>query len=193
MKRKLGLDFDDVLCDLSGGLARWHNRYHGTNYERKDIVSYHMRDLWGCTLEVQNRRIYEFYLSAEHASTEPVAGASLVLPMLEEQYEISVISARPESVRAQTTEWLEEHFPSLVDKLHLTNRFGVGPELKKSELCVRQGIEVFVDDAQVHHVDLLPVVPRVILFEAPWNREYALTIPRHQRVRSWYGLAMRLV
>ncbi len=191
-KPVLGLDLDDVLMDFNRSLADWHNAHHGTSYCREDIVSYQLSELWGTTRDESVRRICEFYHSPEHAVARCMSGAEFVLPELEEQYEVVVISARPERARGETLAWLEGHFPTLVDKLHLTNRFDMGPELLKSEICKRLGVETFVDDAPMHHEDVSRVVTTSLLFEAPWNREYALGLPQNQRVRSWHDLGFRL-
>ncbi len=193
MKKKLAIDHDDVVMGFNAALCCYHNARYGTTLTRADITSYHLKDIWDTTTEEAHRRIFDFYCSKEHEEAEPMPGAKKVIEMLEEHYEIEVITARPERFRPQTLAWLEGHFPQLVDRVHFTNRFGdTGKEILKSEVCARIDAEIFVDDAPMHHEDVARVVPRTILFEAPWNREYAATLPQKQRVRSWYGLAMRL-
>lgn len=190
---KRGFDFDDVLFDTNRAICRWHNAHFNTRFTRDDIKSYHLDEIWGVSREEGIRRVFEFYHSKEHAETELLPGVARLVPRLMERDELVIVSARPNSVLGHTQELLARHFPALVDSLYLTNRFGVGPEIHKSELCTRFELESFVDDAQHHDEDVATVVRQPILFETPWNRSYAATLPPHRRVRSWHELAMRLL
>ncbi len=190
---KRGFDFDDVLFDTNRAICRWHNARFNTQFTRDDIKSYHLYELWGVSREEGIRRVFEFYHSEEHMETELMPGVARALPRLLERDELFIISARPNGVLGHTQELMGRHFPELVDRLYLTNRFGAGPEIDKSELCKRFDLESFVDDAPHHDEDVAKVVRQPVLFETPWNRSYAATLPPHRRARSWYGLAMRLL
>ena len=191
-KPAFGLDLDDLFFDTFRAIILWHNIHYGTRDTHEQMVSYHLCDLWGITSTEANRRVYEFYHSPEHANMPLKSGAKEVVPMLESENSLFIFTARPTSVLAHTQELVGKHFPMLTDRVYLTNRFGAGPETLKSDLCVRFQVQKYVDDAVHHHEDVSRVVPQTLLFEAPWNREYALRLPQSQRVRSWYGIAMRL-
>ena len=49
----------------------------------------------------------------------------------------------------------------------------------------RLGVEVFVDDAPPHVEEVAPFVRQALLFDAPWNRDYAPSHPNIRKVRSW--------
>jgi hypothetical protein len=191
-KTVLGLDLDDLLFETFDAIIVWHNAHFGTNHSNKDMVSYHLCDLWGTTPTEANRRVYEFYYSSDHATMRLLPGVACVIPMLEATHEIQIFSARPQAVLGPTQDLVARHFPNLADRVHLTNRFGVGPEIAKSELCVRFKVEQYADDASHHHADVAKVVKDPILLETPWNRDYAATLPPRQRARSWYGIGILL-
>lgn len=192
-RKRIGLDFDDLLFDLMTQLCLWHNAKYGTKNVRADLTTYDIFAVWGVTKEEGLRRAREFYPSMEHAAMQPVQGAKQVVPMLLEQVDIEIVSARPELARGETLGLLEEHFPMLVDKLHLTNQYGFGAAETKSAICRSLGLEAFAEDAAHHHEDVRQVVEQTYLYRTPWNRAYAETLPKNLVVSSWYGLGMKLV
>lgn len=193
MKKRIGLDFDDLLFDCMSSVAGWHNRCYGTNYSRADMHTYDLWTIWRVSEHEAYRRFREFYLSPEHARMQPMPGAAVAVPMLLAQVDVCVVSARPELARAETLELLEAHFPSLVDHLHLTGASAGRPARKKSEVCKKLALDAFADDAEHHHRDVSSIIPDTYLFRAPWSASYAETLPRGKVVTSWYGLGAKLV
>jgi len=189
MARMIGFDLDDVLMDFNTGLCVFHNAHYGTSLVREDITSYHLEETWGCDREECIRRVGEFYNSPEHDATQPILGAVKVVHELQKDgASVVVITSRPESMSDQTFSWLKKHFPSLAkaNSVHFTSHFfHKETGVTKSDICRNLGVKVFVDDAPFHVQDVAPVVEEVLLFDAPWNRGYVLTLQNIRRVHSW--------
>ena len=192
-RKRIGIDFDDLIFDLMTQLCLWHNTRYGTANVREDFTTYDIWLIWGVTRDESLRRAREFYPSREHAAMLPLQGAKEVIPMLLEQVDVEVVSSRPELARGETLGLLEEHFPQLVDHLHLTNQYGFGASQRKSEICRTLGLQAFAEDAAHHHQDVQQVIEQTYLYRTPWNSTYAATLPQRLVVSSWYGLGARLI
>ncbi len=187
MGRLVGLDLDDVLIDFNSGLCIFHNARYGTSLTREDITSYYLEDIWKCDRVECERRIEEFYLSPEHEAMRPVPGAVEAVRQLQENgRDVVIVTSRPERASAPTRLLLEEHFPVLVDSVYFASHFFRGEAKKtKGEICKDLGAKAFVDDAPFHIEEVAGVVEHALLFKAPWNKNYKLSLPNVQEVKSW--------
>ena len=187
MKKKvIGLDLDDVLVDCNSALQSFHNARYGTRLTREDITTYSLGEMWGCSREEAGRRIDEFFDSPEHDTISPVPGAVDAVRELQQKCTVIVVTGRPKSASRQTRALLAKNYPTLVDSIHFAgSHFGREGEMTKGDLCRTFGVEMFVDDAAHFAEDVASVVERVLLFDTPWNRDHALSLPNMQRVHSW--------
>lgn len=185
-KVRVGVDLDDVLIDCNTALCEFHNRRYGTSYRRADVRSFHLHEVWNCSIEEVTRRIGEFYDSPEHAKAVPIKGAVAAILKLQERDELAaVITARAESAREVTEALLACYHPSLTRLVTYTNHG------KKATVCKELGVQVFVDDAGHNAEDVASVVELSLLFDAPWNRGYVPSRSNLHRVYSWQeALAM---
>jgi len=181
MKKIIGIDFDDVIVSTNEALAQWHNRAYGTSYQKKDIVQWDLGPLWNCSREEQMRRIDEFYCSSEHSSVLPICGAIEAIDTLRKENFLCVVTARPKHSRVPTLSLVERYTPFLSDKIYFTGD-GV---FTKAEMCIRFGIEVFVDDNldNAYCISALTGI-HVLLFDNPWNQVEELP-SNVERVYSW--------
>jgi uncharacterized HAD superfamily protein len=97
-KKVFGLDFDDVLMDFYPSLCLFHNENYGTSLSKEDVHSYYIQDIFGCTTEEAMERVWNFYHSTKHHDAKPVSGAMEALQVLEEEYDLHIITARPERI-----------------------------------------------------------------------------------------------
>lgn len=168
----IGVDFDDVIMQTNKAMALWHNRVYGTSYKREDVYTYDLTKIWRCTHEEMAQRIREFYYSAEHAEITPFDSAVESLKLLGDK-ELHVITARRQEHRDITFELVNKHAPFLVPNFHFPNANTskrLNTSLRKSEICMEIGVEVFIDDHLTYALDVASVGIPVFLFNAPWNQ-----------------------
>ncbi len=192
-KKKVGVDLDDVLLNLSPALCAYHNARHGTNLVRDDIKDY---DLWNI-LECSKEEVYElveaFYDSPEHLAALPVSGAHEALQALMERYEFAIVTAKPKRLRDMTQKWIDRHFPGIFTSIHFTGNYHLDPTMKpgKRAICEELGIGIFIDDALSNIHDLAPIMDRVFLLDSPWNRQ-EVPYDSVTRVFSWDDIREQL-
>ncbi|MDO8523756.1 MAG: hypothetical protein Q7R74_00835 [bacterium] len=195
-RKILGVDFDDVLLDNNTSVARFHNERYGTSYVKEDNVDYFFEHLWGVSTDEVIRRLDEWADSEYHKDAPIIDGARDALKKLKSRYDIVIISARPESSREVTEEWLQRHLPDFVSGIHFTGRVNHGSitgTRKKSDVCNALGVSCFVEDALHWAEDIAAHAPHteVLLFDSPWNRS---EIPEGvTRVHSWEDIVSRLM
>lgn len=174
MKKVVAIDFDDVLFDCNVALSKFHNHHYGTSYNKNDIRSWHLSELWGCTEEEAVRRLNEFVQTDFHHDANQVAGADRALTLLNERgYTPVIVTARTEDSMPQTVSWLEKNMPNLYSAIHFTNYFHSDPSKKKtkSEICLELDALVLVEDGTHNATDAASKNIPVLLFDTPWNQE----------------------
>ena len=183
-RRKIGIDFDDVIYGFNRAYCDFHNAKYGTNIAYEDISQYEMEKTWGISLQECVKRVDEFYFSTDHAGAKPVEGSLRGIGILKRDNDLHLITSRREDVRAQTTSWLEKHFPNTFAEIHFTNQFGSTKKKRlKSEVCKELGIDVMVEDALHYADDLSTKGVRVLLLDTPWNQGQVPELV--SRVDSW--------
>lgn len=179
----LALDFDDVLFDCNSALRTFHNKRYGTKLTRHDHFSYWLGEVWKCPEEEAIRRVNEFFFSPEHTHAQPLPFAQEALRMLNETYDVTIVTSRPENVRDLTLVWLNEHFPKLYSHAYFTGEFDHSKTLRKSDVCNQIRAEYLVEDSLFHAYDVANTETKVLLLDAPWNQESIP--PTIHRVHSW--------
>jgi hypothetical protein len=100
----------------------------------------------------------------------------------------SIVTARSsqDSVRLERTlRWIERYFHEIPrERIHFVDHFS--PTARpKSEICLREGITLCVDDSMDVARDLVDHGISVILLEKPWNRSIDYTHPLLYRASHW--------
>ncbi len=185
--KKIGVDLDDVLLEIVAGLFPWHNRLYGTNNKKEEVRPFELSSSWNCTKEEAVSRILDFYQTPEHADCMPVPGATEAMAALGQSYELVIVTSKPANLETMTQAWVEKHFPKVFQGIYFTNSF-VTPEhqqVKKSELCRKLGIEIFIDDSIGNVIDVATACEHVFLFDRPWNQENVALPANVTRAYSW--------
>lgn len=192
MARIIGVDFDDVLIECNAALCGWHNENYGTTLTKKDVFSYELGRVWGCTPKEAVNRVRQFFHSHHHSNVLPVCGARDGLSLLGEE-KAYIVTARPHIVSDVTVALLQKHFPRMIGRIHFVGKeFDYDHhESTKPEVCLKLGVEVFIDDSLVHARDIGAVGIPVLLFDNPWNQTEDLP-PNVERVYSWDEIVERL-
>lgn len=182
--KRLGIDFDDILFDFNHKYCQFHNERYGTNLCFDDIFTYDLRAVWNVGMDEAVRRVEEFISSDMHDEVYPVSGSVETIKLLRNNYELHLITSREEKFKDKTLNWLNKHFPNLFHKIHFTNIFGESKnKIKKSEVCLNNGIGLMVEDAPIYAKDLAEKGIEVLLLDKPWNR--VETHPLVKRVYNW--------
>lgn len=172
MRLNLALDCDGVTASFHESMIAWHNRTYGTKHVREDIGDFHLRHLWGCTVEEEFRRLNEFYKTKEFMEIPPLEGAVENVGLLADNgFNIFTITARPEQIYRHTREWLEAHFPGkFKEKLFSRSYEGNARFVRdKPALCKDYGIGTIVEDNLDNALACYRAGINVILFNQPWN------------------------
>ncbi len=180
----VGVDLDDTLMDFNSALCRFYNRHYGGSMSRESVFSFDLELSFNLSTKEVDEMIEQFLGSEEHLSAKPLAEAVPIVRKLSEQFEIFVVTARPQTANEHTYRWLAKHYPFLMDRVHFTGGYNGQPGIPKSEVCRRLELNVFVDDAPKNIQDVEPEVSRAFLIDAPWNQDYRPG-PKIRRVFSW--------
>lgn len=183
-RKRVGLDFDDVLIDFGSGLAIFHNKNYGTSYSKEHVTEWDYSILWGCDKEEALRRMREFVHSPDHTLISPVVGAVDAIKRLQEKCDLFIITARDESTDMQTFELMNKHFPESFKKVHFLHKNDIKTHEHKGAVCEELSIDIFVEDSLTNAQHTSDSGIKTLLFDAPWNQTKEL--PKNvTRVFSW--------
>lgn len=183
-RKRIGLDFDDVLIDFNGGLTRFHNENYGTSYSKEHVTEWDYSLFWECSKEEALRRIREFIRSSHHTQVSPIIGAVDAIKRLKEKCDLFIVTARDESVSNQTAILIDEHFPESFESVHFLHKDDKKVRGTKGEVCTELDIDIFVEDSLTNAQHTSDAGIKTLLFDAPWNQ--AEELPKNvTRVFSW--------
>src|SRR5690606_17135299 len=113
-------------------------------------------------------RIYDIQLSKEYGETVPFPDAVEVCRRLAEQYELHLVTARPERIMSVTTAMLDRYFSGVFSKIE-----HVGQEGSKGDVCRNLEANILIDD-NLHHLEKAARcgVPHLLWFgDYPWQSD----------------------
>lgn len=191
-KRKIGFDLDDVLLNFSDALRFHLNKLLEKNFERSDMVSFRIENVYGITGEEMRKLIGDFYSHTDHINAKPIHGAVEAISALSENNNLYIITAKPDHLQDMTLEWVNKYFPNIFQEIHFANHFNDSKKKRmKSEICKEIGLEIFVDDALDNSTELSKNGIKVLMPDRPWNQ--ANDLPELvTRVYSWEEIIQKL-
>ncbi len=191
-KRKIGFDLDDVLLNFSDALRFHLNRLLKKDFERSDMTSFRVENVYGITGEEMRKIIDNFYLHDDHINAEPMEGAVESIKNLAEKNDLYIVTAKPDHLEKITLDWVNKYFPGIFKEIHFANHFNSLKKKKmKSQICTENGIEIFVDDALDNSLDLANKGIPVLMPDRPWNQTNDLP-ELIKRVYSWEEIMREL-
>lgn len=183
-RKRVGLDFDDVLIDFVGGLIVFHNENYATSYSKDDVTGWELSKLLECSPEEAHRRMREYIHSSHHAKVSPIIGAVDAVKRLREKCDLFIVTARDESTSNQTFTLVDEHFPESFESIHFLHKDDKNVRGTKGEVCAELAIDIFVEDSLTNAQHTSDAGIKTLLFDAPWNQTEKL--PKNvTRVFSW--------
>lgn len=194
MKRKvIAVDADEVLAEFMEYFLMFHNKKYQTKFLKTDVTSFRFEEVFNIEETEVLHRIGEFYEDVLIREMKPVAGAiEGVQSLLDKNYELQIVTARPPYYKEKTVEWVERHFPDKFKQIHFAfNPFNKNSErLTKAQICKQIGAGVLIDDNLVNAVDCAENGITVYLMDAPWNQVEDLP-GNIIRVESWEEIVER--
>lgn len=82
-----------------------------------------------------------------------------------------VLTARPETVKDATVQWLDKHFPALFHDVIFTNHF-TDAQTCKGDVCQSLGSACMIDDNLIHAEKIAAYNIPTIMPARPWNAHY---------------------
>lgn len=182
----IAFDLDDVLGDLTGSFSRYLGRVHDLAFDREEVSTYPLPD------RIRDTRFDEFYDSDEYRQPEPFTLAQEAVEELGGEYELVIISVRPETVRDIVEAWLDTHFKDSFQHVHLMGLMekSDGTRMTKGELAKELGVAVFVEDSKKNAENIVSYGIPVVLLDCPWNQ--GALAENVSRVFSWQEAIVRI-
>ena len=184
MAKNIGFDLDDVLLNFSDTLRIHYNNRFEKNFEREDMTTFYLEEVWGISVEEVHKILDDFYYHDDHINSLPIEGAVEAVKKLAENNDLYIITAKPDSLEQKTLEWVEKYFAGAFKNIHFANHTDKERKCKKSEICKELKIDIFVDDSLHNAEDVAGVGIPVLLPDTPWNQTDKLP-PLVTRVYSW--------
>ncbi len=176
---KIAFDLDGVVINLEPHLTAAIEEWYG----KGSIVHAAPRLFTFSVPEVSHKNLGRVVVKVVKERTpiaEPIPGS---IEALHEIYEITkapivFMTARSgRAVEMVTRDWLDRHL-SVPYEIHFI------PDKDKGGLLAEKKIDLFVDDRFKTIHSVAPNVRLAFLFDQPWNRDRAITLPNILRISS---------
>ncbi|OPY55971.1 MAG: 5' nucleotidase, deoxy (Pyrimidine), cytosolic type C protein (NT5C) [Pelotomaculum sp. PtaU1.Bin035] len=180
---RVGVDIDGVLADSLPLWVHELNRYFKRN---KQVEEVHLFDLIN-TFEITPSELMAFLEQRGRflmSGPCPVKGAVYYLSMIKKYHKIFIVTARKEAYKEETQGWLQRYGVPY-DKLLLLGSYN------KKEACMRNGLDVMVEDTLEVGLEIITAGIPVILMDAPYNRGNLPDLI--YRRYSWFEIYQTLV
>jgi len=164
--KRIAIDMDDVLADITTRLIEITNERRNTNYQKDQLKDPAIFQEYYAEYKQVRECLYE---TGMFRNLPVFEDAQDVVKKLQEHYEVFIVSAATEFPKSLTEklEWLEEHFPT------------IGWE--HTVFCGHKHMikaDYLIDD---HEKNLVKFEGTPLLFDAPHNYH----LEGYQRVYSW--------
>lgn len=183
--KKIGFDLDDVLLNFSDPFRDFLNKKYNMTVKREDLRSFYIEKFFGLNDEVMRDEVANFLLHEDHKNALPMEGSMQVIERLSRKYILEIITAKPDTLSKDTEEWLQKFFKGMFKVVHFTNHYHEQhKKKKKSDVCVSENVNLFIDDSLDNAIDVANVGIPVLLYDTPWNQTEILP-DLVKRVFSW--------
>jgi 5'(3')-deoxyribonucleotidase len=192
MRRKLGLDLDDVLSYTTEGVLT-SAQEQGYTIAFGDITSSALWEQHGIP-EPEAIEIVHSYERSGYPGLRPVEGAQEGVDQLRSVFDLSVITARDKAFDGVTKAWLHQYFGDVFRSIvHVGNRYVSLDFREKSEVCAELEIDAMVDDSPKHVLACARLGIQAYLFG---GYEWHKAVEAHrfiEQVCTWPDLTERLL
>lgn len=173
----IAVDIDDVLARNAQGFTVYSNETWGTQLEPEDYYE-NWTELWGVSYEMAEARADKVHASGIFARYEPLSEAIPVLKKLKTTHNLIVVTSRRATIKDETEEWVESHFPGIFTAIHFAGIWDTEHDIEykarqtKTSLCQILGVDYLIDDQVKHCQAFSNIGGQPILFgDYAWNRD----------------------
>ncbi|MBI5803928.1 hypothetical protein HY450_01660 [Candidatus Pacearchaeota archaeon] len=190
---KIAVDVDEVLASLIDAVLKYYNNLNGTCFAREDFKSYNWWDVLGREKEEVVSMYYDFWKSPYSEDINPVRGSLFGIDSLSRKNKIISVTSRQFDFITQTKRWIEQHYYNKIQEVYFTNELSNNKSgsFTKSEICLREGVDLLIDDHVRHAVDCAEHGIDVLIMNSPWNRNFEDT-DKIKRVYLWEDVVSRI-
>jgi uncharacterized HAD superfamily protein len=188
MKKKIGIDLDEVLANFHAAIMDYHNKVYGTFLKPEDFKTCLYNEVWGGTLQEAIQKVNDFYFSSYFSNISPISHSVSSVDILARENELFIVTSRPNFLKEETERWLNQFFQDKFSGVfyssnHYTKRKNCGKS--KWQICKELEVSVLIDDSLDYVTQCPSTGIRGILFgDYPWNQNGNL--PKNViRVRDW--------
>jgi len=182
MNKKMNQKMMNICIDIDGTVTEatyWlkhANTHFGRTLTPADVTEYNIDKVLGIDQATYNA-FYARYGEAMHRESEIRPGASAVINRLYENHRIHFVTARSETMRSVSLEWLNSQRIPL-DTLSL---LGSHDKVRQAR---ELNCDLFIEDRYENAIQLSLAGFQVLLVDCPYNRG---ALPRSvQRISSWH-------
>lgn len=175
--KKIGIDIDDVLGEFISEFLKWYNNKNGGNFTANEIITWDIEKYIHRTKDDFLYLLGEFYESLDFSTLPMVEGSKDGLYTLNDMgNELIAITARWDSTKNVTENWLGANYGNLIKDLYFT--------VDKGNLASELGIDIHIDDVIHNASNIADKGIEVLLYNRPWNNS-PIKDKNIQRVENW--------
>jgi 5'(3')-deoxyribonucleotidase len=163
-KRRIGVDIDDTLLDFVGSYIEYSNKMNKTNLKREDFILY----------SFSNKTIFDFYDSDFFRKMLPLPESVETINCLKKNYDLYIVTSRPNYLYINTMNQLWEHFRSIFSEVFFSSNHYTGEKNSgktKADICLENGISILIDDSLEYALQGAKKGLEVFLLDYPWNKK----------------------
>lgn len=189
---KIYIDFDDCLCETAKYFSKLVADRFGKDVPYENIRYFDLKRSFSLTEEQYEQMMLEGHTPEALLSFEETPGAvDSVNAWLDQGYDVSIITGRPNSAYEASRMWLDQHGLMRV-KLYCLNKYGRDSFIKNSEFSLeledyyKMHFDYAIEDSPnafrfFNHLRDL----KVMVFDRPWNQECEFPGENFQRCFNW--------
>ncbi len=122
-KPSIAIDCDDVIIPTASFILNYYNSAFKTKLELKDMYSDDLA-VWDTPdHETAVQRVESYLNSEEYQHAEPFVEAIEVVRNLSRQYDLHIVTGRPDFLTSATKTMLARYFPDIFVSVEFTNFF----------------------------------------------------------------------
>lgn len=172
----IAFDFDDVVCDITLAFLKFNQDYYGVNVDFNSLGDNVYKSL-GITSNEENNRWNQFFQNKTYAYPNPKTNILDFFLRLKEKYKLILVSARKKIWQYQLRNWLDKYMKGIFDQVIFLD----SPENRgksKAKICEINNCFLLIDDEPRHIEGCLKTKVKGVLFNQPWNKNYAKDVIR---------------
>lgn len=190
-------DCDEVLAELVRSVLHRHdNTFLWIPLEWHEIVDYYLENI--PKIKDQNvsfamaKKVFDDII-LDHATISPALGMQDIVAALKRQWhELYVVTARSDDLQEATTQWIEQHYPTMFSDIIFANHYGENSRCKW-DICSYVWSQLMIEDTIHNSEKIIGKNIPVIMPDKPWNTLYIPSSPLIHKASDYKQIEQILV